>query len=92
MGTNDFYLLLVILLLTFLSFCVIISIILSIYAIISVKAMEKSTHNVEYVPIDPNWASKDEEIAEINEKSEMEFPEVEDDELQPHQIDLKKMI
>lgn len=78
--------------LTFLTICVIIVSIFAISASISVKAIEKSTHSVEYVPLDPKWASTDKEISEINEKSEMEYPEIDEDELGPSEIDLNKMI
>lgn len=63
-----------------------------IYLFIWVKSSEKSTHQVEYVPMDPKWASTDEEIAEINEKSEMAIPDLDENDRDFNDIDLKTMI
>lgn len=70
----------------------IIPILLSIRALIKVEALEKSTHNVEYVPLDSKWATSGKEIDELNEKSEMELPPLDDDEIEESEIDLNKMI
>ena len=54
-----------------------VALIVGIYAIVSVKAMEKSTHSVTYMPIDPeidkanqefsnSWATDDSEIEKQN--------------------------
>lgn len=65
---------------------------LVVHLFITVKAMERSTHRLEYVPIDPNWGSTEKEINEINEASELEYPDLDDDDKSPIDIDLNKMI
>jgi hypothetical protein len=72
--------------------CAILALILSIYTQIEFRSSEKSTHKLEYVPMDPSWGATDKEINEINERSEIEFPDIDTDELGPGEIDLNKMI
>lgn len=45
-----------------------ISLIIGIYCTIKVLAMEKSTHSVQYVPMDENWATDDKKIDNINKQ------------------------
>lgn len=76
-----------------LTISIICGIILTVYVVnlhIKVEAIKNSTHNVEYVPMDPNWGSTDKEIAEINEKSELEMPDI--DEPEDDTINLKNLI
>lgn len=40
----------------------ILSLLISIYAIIEVKALMKSTHSIQYMPIDPKIDAENEEI------------------------------
>ena len=47
-------------------FCGTISLGIALYTYLQWKAKELSTHNIQYVPMDPNWGSSDEEISEIN--------------------------
>lgn len=65
-------------------FLTVVSLGLSLYCVILVKAFEKSTHQVQYVPIDPEFKEESEKQArEINKnfKEEVEdnfsdiFPE-----------------
>ena len=79
-------------LLTITFICVILSLVMSINCSIKLIALEKSTHNVEYVPLDSNWATSNKDIDEINEKSEMGLPPLDDDEIEESDIDLNKMI
>ncbi|HEY5689539.1 MAG TPA: hypothetical protein VIS27_14635 [Yeosuana sp.] len=65
---------------------------LSIKVNIELEAFKKSTHNVQYVPLDPNWGSSDKEINELNEKHTSEFAEKDPDELEPYELNLDKMI
>ena len=50
----------------------IISIIIGLIALVKVLAMEKSTHSVQYVPLDMmpenDWATTDTEIEKINKE------------------------
>jgi exopolysaccharide biosynthesis protein len=92
MDVLNYFYIFVISFLTISTICAIISVCLSIKALIMVQAMKESTHNLEYVPIDPKWASSDKEISEFNEKSESELPDIDDDELNPADIDFNKMI
>ncbi len=72
--------------------CGILAITLGLSAKIEIEAMKRSTHNVQYVPLDPNWGSSDKEINELNEKHRSEFPQKDPDELEPYEINLDKMI
>ena len=87
----DLFHLLVGIVLTFAFFCGILGVVLGIFCLVSIKALEKSTHNIHYIPADPSWSSSDKDIAEINEKAQMGMA-LDPDELEPDQIDLKKMI
>ena len=81
-------------LLTFSLICGSIALLLSIFLTIEVKALKKSTHSIEYMPLDPNWASSDKEIEEFNENNkivdENEDPPIDPDEL--NDVDLDKLI
>lgn len=70
----------------------VVSLYFAIKANIAIKAVEKSTHNIEYVPIDPNWATPDKKIDEINERSQMTFGETDPEDEDFEQIDLRRMI
>lgn len=48
-------------------FISIVTLVLSTIAIGKVYALEKSTHSVQFVPIDERWAQSDKEVAELNE-------------------------
>jgi ABC-type lipoprotein release transport system permease subunit len=72
--------------------CAIIAIILGVYCLIELKAMKKSTHNIEYIPMDPNFASTDKEIEEVNERAEAEYPDWDIEDQNPADIDWTKMI
>jgi len=82
----------IIFLLTFLTIYVIMLTAFVLYAVISIKAIEKSTHNIEYVPLDPAWGTSEKDIGEINERSELEFPDLDEDDLEFDKIDLNKVI
>jgi len=45
-----------------------ISLIIGLYCLVKVLAMEKSTHSVQYVPLDEAWATEDKEIDKINKQ------------------------
>jgi hypothetical protein len=45
-----------------------ISLIIGVYCMIKVLAMEKSTHSVQYVPIDEAWSTDEKEIDKINKQ------------------------
>ena len=45
-----------------------IALILGFVALLKVMSMEKSTHSVQYMPVDPEWASSDEDVKDINEE------------------------
>ncbi len=79
-------------LLTISIICSIIGITLGLSAKIEVEAMKRSTHNVQYVPLDPSWGSSDKEINELNDKHQSDLAEKDPDELEPHEINLDKMI
>ena len=72
--------------------CAIIGIGLSIYAVIEVKALMKSTHNIQYVPLDEKWASSDKEMEEKLSPLAPEQPEVDGDEVDEPELDLRNMI
>lgn len=76
----------------FSTLCAIISISISISNAINFKALRESTHSVQFVPMDPEWASSDKEVKEINELSEANMPEFDDDELEEGRVDLKHII
>ena len=76
--------------LTFMFIYVTIAVCSIVYLFIELKSLKNSTHNVEYVPLDPNWASSEQDIKDINEKSEISIPD--DEILDEHDIDLSKMI
>ena len=70
-----------------------IAISLGIYSAVKTVAMEKSTHNVEYVPIDPKFASSEKEIEEYNKKAIADFPETDDDEItDPQDLKIRDLI
>lgn len=68
--------------------CVILSIVLSLRAIISLEAMKQSTHQMEYVPFNP----KESKIEEFEENQRFGDPETDVDDLEDSEIDLRKMI
>lgn len=72
------------------SFISIFAIVLSSIALFKVLAYEKSTHKMEFVPYDQNWASSDKQIKEYNEKMEQDFPEWEDNEVTSEEEMLKR--
>jgi hypothetical protein len=56
-----------------LTFCVICDIILAIcviYLFIQHKAVQLSTHKLEYIPFEPEMAHADKKVAELNENFE----------------------
>lgn len=67
-----------ILLATSLCACIIsgISLIIGLYCIVKVTAMEKSTHSIQYVPIDEEWATDSKDIEKINKSLKEEKEEV----------------
>lgn len=69
-----------------------VSLYFAISANIAIKAIEKSTHNIEYVPLDPNWATPDKKIDEINERSQAQFGEPDPEDEDFEEIDLRRMI
>jgi len=77
--------------LTFSAVCGILALAVGVYALIEVQALKNSTHSMEYVPMD-KWASTDEEVEEINERSEAEMPAFDENEDVFAQPDLKRMI
>lgn len=77
MDISNIYVQFAIFFLTFTSICVsMVSCILSIFTLIELKSMQKSTHNIEYVAVDPDTGSSQKEVEEYNnmvaEKSGME--------------------
>jgi hypothetical protein len=72
--------------------CSISALVLGAYAALCVKAQELSTHQMEYIPLDPNWASSDKDIEQYNEEISKEDGALDDDDLDPHQADLKNLI
>lgn len=72
--------------------CAILAIAFASIAYINVKALEKSTHNIQYVPLDSGWASSDSDITKKLSPHESELPEKDNDELEDNELDLKKMI
>lgn len=89
---DAFFLILNLSLLTIAIICGIIGITLAVQARIEIGALKQSTHNVQYVPLDPNWGSSDKEINELNDKHKSDFPEKDPDELDPYELNLDKMI
>lgn len=82
----------VLFLLTINIICVIILSISVVNLYIKLKAAELSTHKMEYVPFDPNWASKDNEINELNEHLNADEPDLDVNELTPQQAALRDLI
>jgi hypothetical protein len=78
-------------LLLFSSFCAIIAVCLGIYAVISIKAMERSTHKVEMVPYDSSWAQS-KSTTEFEESQREEYLETDPDDLDRSELDLTKML
>lgn len=72
--------------------CAIIGITLGIQAKIEIEAMKRSTHSLQYVPIDPNWGTSDKEVNELNAKNASDLAEKDPDELEPYELNLDKMI
>jgi len=91
---DPFYIILTLSTCFFTIICAILAIITSLWAVISVKSLENSTHKLEYVPIDPKWAASDKEIEDLNEQSELDFPGIDDhDELSDQdRLNLNKLI
>ena len=46
--------------------CASLSVGISTYIYLQWKAKELSTHNIQYVPLDPKWGTSDEKLSEIN--------------------------
>jgi len=92
MITVTFFELIILILLTFSLICGMIGVYVSIRTAIELKAMQQSTHKMEYVPMDPKWASSDEQIEELEEQQISDFPPMDSDDLDESEIDLKKMI
>lgn len=90
----DIIQILLIFFLTLNTICSIIALILSVFSTIELKALKKSTHSIEYMPVDPQWSSSDKEIMEFNENNKIvddfEDPPMDQDELD--KVDLSKMI
>ena len=78
-------------LLTISVLCSILAIALALRVKIDNEALKLSTHNVQYVPLDPNWGSSDKEINELNDKHQNDS-EKDPDELEPYELNLDKMI
>lgn len=78
--------------LTVSTICAIISCGASIYAIIEVKSMQRSTHTVQWTPIDPKWASSEEDLNKMTNPGKEELPELDPDEIEESDLDLRKMI
>jgi len=80
-------------LLIFSSISCIIAIVLSIFCLVDIKSIQKSTHKVEMVPYDPNWASDDEKFKEFEENASLDDPEEDLDELEEEKaLDLRNLI
>ena len=79
-------------LLTISSVCAIMGVYLSVKALIAIEGLKNSTHKVEMVPMDHNWATSDKDIADFNEKSESVMPIDQEMDTDFESIDLKKMI
>jgi lipopolysaccharide export LptBFGC system permease protein LptF len=88
METTQILLILLISGLTISFICAIMSLWLSIRAHISIEAMQKSTHQLEYVPFDP----KESKIEEFEENQQFDMPEMDPADLDETEIDLRKMI
>lgn len=79
-------------LLTFSTICAILAISIAISCKIKLEAMEKSTHHVEYMPIDPNWASSDTAIKDANASFHREANTKDPDELDDDELNFSKII
>lgn len=64
----------------------------TVYLFIELKSMQKSTHQLEYVPFDPKWASSEEKLKEFEENMAAEQPMADQDDLDESELDLKKLI
>lgn len=53
----------------------ILALLLGFVSLLKVMSMERSTHSVQYMPLDENWASSEQTIQEINE----DFKEINED-------------
>lgn len=53
----------------------ILALLLGFVALLKIMSLEKSTHSVQYMPVEENWASSDDEVKDINK----EFKEINED-------------
>jgi hypothetical protein len=53
-----------------------ISLTIGLYCMVKLIAMEKSTHSIQYVPIDEEWATDSKDIEKINKSLKEEKEEV----------------
>ena len=72
--------------------CSILAITLASLALIQVKSLERSTHSMQYVPMDPAWASSETDLVKGVSPGKQETPELDSDEIEESELDLKRMI
>jgi len=54
----------------------ILALLLGFIALLKVMAMEKATHSVHFTPVEPEWATSDAEVSEINKEFAEETEEI----------------
>ena len=72
--------------------CSILAIALASLSLIQVKSLERSTHSMQYVPMDPAWASSENDLVKGVSPGKQETPELDSDEIEESELDLKRMI
>lgn len=72
--------------------CSILAITLASLSLIQVKSLERSTHSMQYVPMDPTWASNEDDLVKGVSPGKQETPELDSDEIEESDLDLKRMI
>lgn len=60
---------------------------LALHAKIAVEAMQKSTHSIQYVPVDKAWESQEKELNKAAHLGKMAGPSLEDIEPLPNGYD-----
>lgn len=80
--------------LTIATVCGILGMLFACQALIEVKALQKSTHNVEFVPLDSKWASKEADIRKATSRGmDEELPALDDDEVEEEsELNLRDLI
>jgi hypothetical protein len=72
--------------------CAIIALGVAVLAFVEVKSLQKSTHTMQWMPVDPKWASSEEDLNKATSPGKEELPTLDPDELEESEIDLRKMI